>query len=803
MASGGAVFECKGCNRQGDMIDLLAAAWGLDDAGVLYRLRSEGHLKLSAFEVSEALESRHRYKQSLCKGERVKQACLSPGLLDLERSQELLQRLKLRVEYQFSSTREYCPQIFGVATPMEIQAALNNVRKARHRQGTTRKSDRQGIVIPFYDLPGRVVSVTMLDKPVGSAEVEESHIQLSYAGYSEDGLAMHPSLPWADSRAVIVTLDSMLALRMWARCGVQEYQKFPLVLAKPNTNSWQLLGRRKRIVIIQHPRDYAALKLAIRNDCQALLGRSNAPLSDQLSSIRMSRLHQLAISQHKHWSEVVARLLGKATPEEVSIILGQLDLTAEERALVIEHDKERLQSVFEAFKKSTTPEQSIEHRYGLIVQTPDGLHMQNTRGKTRISNATPVIKRIMHYGDKAIAEVDVIRQGEPISFVADYKKLQAEFFAQIHAECLRRGFVFVSPQHWHRQLHSIAIQMHPPEVSQGVGRVGYSAKRQAWYTPTHKISKGRVKVREGVPSWVDVPGRLSPKTKNQRKFIRECTIPTLATVILAARQLIQDALGQPRQPVMFSGVGAMANVSAISNALSVSSKESDTHKWLIIPQTYNTQGRFARAREIDWAFLHGGWLCTTDLQRCFTAFEGAVSFVNHESPEFLHSDKYGYLSALLIHFLKYWSGEEDVVDYCLQRLETFGRTISKRELNKYVTVEIDPCHAFLVMLKELHMNYKPIYGDPVKDSTSNRVMKIVDNERVFIPMNLIELEMRKHKLGSFENMRIVQQLSKSRSYIGTNFHDHHSGWLIAKSAVDAVFSDKRARAETLGLSIVG
>ena len=804
MLTGGSVCHCGSCRFGGDMLDLMGAVWKLDDVAVCGRIRQEGIPGLGNFDVSELLKARRAIKRSEQAGQRGWLRCSHPGLSDDKQAPETLERLKVRLNSRFSSSKTYCPQIFGCTTEYALRRALrgNTGSNRRAPQGQDREL-RHALVLPFYDLPYRIVGFLLLSRAVGSQDITSYRVNVRYGGYHEAGVASHPSLMNQQSRFLFITPNPTLGIHLWARCTMQHYYDFPLVVANEDTHAWQMFGGMQRILIAYGYRDLAAFRMAARLQAKIYVIERKESIPEFASRCAIASLNKSIPTVASDWQTVLSRGLSKIPFDHAVERLAKLQLSEDELLSLRSEGSYGVHAIVDAFGRRQQEHKSISFRSGVVVQDETGLYFKRKQQHDQILNAVVSINKLIKYEQQTVAHVLVAAGGKEFLFQTDYDKFTKNTYHTLHSEGLRHNQMIVSPAHWHKQLCPLILRLSPPRIEDATRLIGYSEKRRAWITPTHEIRRGLIIKKSPVPAWLEIVGALTPDWRKWKRRISEEQPVNIAATLTAVDQLIAAGRRETPPPVFYTGAASLVAVEAVQRALSAEISLESRSRWLCIPTDATISTRVLRKGAVERLISRSAWVHTNDLQRCYGAFLGGLT-INSPAAAPRRVLETGHLTALVLTLLKHWRYQPDTFAYAIEMMTELGITIDAEQVLSCVQRENDSVKLLTVMLKELQNQ-----GQQILDADNSRkapasTLRPAENGRdYFVPTQIVERVIAKTKMDQFNNIHIIERLSRSPFYHGFIHENGLQGWLFDQKIVDAIFRQENFSVKTSQLKIVG
>lgn len=411
-------FRCAGCGAAGDMIELAAAVWKVGVKLAARRLLAEGRLAVDATRLENYLPA---YADRMV-GYRRRiaafwEACrLSTRPVDCGAVRVLISKIGLTPEIDVDVWRRRTGRLVGACTRKEAEAALRlypEEASDQPNEGRNRPFVGDGwaevLVIPAWDLPGRIRSFTFVGRQGGQNDVMVRQVNGTGATLTELGLVGLPECLGAD-RAVVVD-DPLDCLRMHDRYYRMHDDPFP-VLARHaghharTTKCWSTL-HGKRVVFWGMRTTHELVRLA-RETGGAVCGEDQCrdPATKYLSRLDPRVWLDGVTARAAGWLETLeGRLAGQpAAPGETE--LAALALTAAERSEVAGRaDLPVVAARLRSLAAATGRTASVDGK--VYTETRDGWR----RGGENVCSARLQINRIVATSRGPLYE-GVIRAGD-------------------------------------------------------------------------------------------------------------------------------------------------------------------------------------------------------------------------------------------------------------------------------------------------------------------------------------------------------------------------------------------------------
>ncbi|MCA9046210.1 MAG: hypothetical protein KDA69_17915, partial [Planctomycetaceae bacterium] len=262
-------FVCRDCEFSGDLIELVAEKMGIGVEEAISVLSSQNLFELPPDDehIAAYITQHVRYRQRINRfwqesRLRPLDKITKPGI-------DLLRKCSLHANVLRELWTDHGGQLFGVALATEIEELFtplsyeNRLRPNRNGRSSVRRGGGPGkgrlfvgnswdevLVIPHYDLPGRIIGFTLVGRDAnpeaGDVVYKRANIGRTNQRPKESGIAMLPAVQPGLHRlfrnTVFVFTDIMLAMRFHARSFLDSAVPLPVVAVheKSNLNSLHL-----------------------------------------------------------------------------------------------------------------------------------------------------------------------------------------------------------------------------------------------------------------------------------------------------------------------------------------------------------------------------------------------------------------------------------------------------------------------------------------------------------------------------------------------------------------------------------
>ncbi len=559
-------LHCRSCELHGDIIEIAARAWKTDLASAVSKLVASG--------VAEG-QARHEdlvppYAQQVAKRQRWDEVWKTArrGVYTLQNDslRQSLQRLGVVYQIEAIQHREGGDQCVGMATREQLQPLRHDNRRRTALSGFNGPA---ALVIPFYDLPGRICGMLLVG-PGPEGPVQIYHPAFDHtAAVAEAGVSMLPAAlvpPHSQlGDSLFVLSDPLLALQLQLRWLRSNSRLLPLVASYNGDgartgNIWGPFAARDRLFWSPEVTDHQITQAR-------LAGRTTSTKQRVVNDHEHQPLDWLRLFKKNaiSWRHLLEDELRRRPPEGVSSLLSALQLPHHELREFIRGCDEELRLRLRAIWSQQLERPKVVVRHRTIVETPEGWQWETT-GEV-ICDAVIRIEQIIHTPQGRSYYRGYYRQGSvTLPFVESVETVRKFGIMQRAAEAFaaRGGQVHYDP-YWNRYGDTVACQLHPPTVITGVDRVGWDAQRNEFRLATFAIT-GSGKLQQdsaGLFNELHVPSEhlLPPGIILERELAALAADEPSAAVFWATAAsvlagVVAPALGQTMPGTVIAGSGA-------------------------------------------------------------------------------------------------------------------------------------------------------------------------------------------------------------------------------------------------------
>ena len=467
---GGGWHHCNHCGSSGDMLELACRVWELEPADTLRRLAEEGvnvpDEALNPLAVASYTANNPNYRQQLNELWEAARDNL-PNLLQSPHIADMAAQYNLHLEIGSERWRQGPGKLVGAASCTAIEKHLH--------KGLFKKSKgvawQDALVVPFYDLPGRIRSFLCLGRQ-GRIPADQvfyrAPLRPNNQGGDDAGLGFVQSI--GDCGHVIATEDWMLALQLQFRHLRTNYQPLPMVIWHDDGHvrsgaSWQMLSGRRIVLWTARP-DYRLILQAVATDAwiNYTIGSTSPQRKMLLHYLRQkptSHLENSIVRWAKPWPEALREWMAKYGDTFRINVIQRLEEAGADVSYIL-----RQLGGYQA--PTIRGVRAVQYGKWQIREQNDCWEQLDKQGRRlQISNAVLHLRQIIKDRDtgQLCYEGEIRHKGSNVAFIADVEDVQKKTDAFMQAKLSEAGLgVLAVENSWKKNLHHLATLFHEPQV---------------------------------------------------------------------------------------------------------------------------------------------------------------------------------------------------------------------------------------------------------------------------------------------------------------------------------------------------
>ena len=561
---GGRWYTCTACGFKGDSIEFYQKAHDLSDIrdavlelsarNILPMRKEELSVDIIAKYVEAYVKRRTDFDALFAESQQVLGE-LSPKQLDL------IQKYHLWEGYRAGDWYKRLERFIGVG----YVKLMTKYGLQMPYRGFSRF-----LVIPYYDVPGRISSLLLLNKTG-----KKHRIYASPEGTMNDAGLMMLNLLDTYNDTVIAVRDPIFAIHLQRRAFNISAEPLKVVVYDEQTSrAWQTVHARRLIYwekeddvnlysqSVMHPRAHIATKPGFGDyDLKGYLRKMS--VAEIVNRIEMSA---------KPWGEAVKNFLLNSEYWKVSETLKSLQLSAADIQRIYDacspSEKARVLQLF--------GEASVGNYITIgnmkIVESDDGWWIMRGSDRELGCNAIIRLEALVHIVDTGenVYEGTVSFKQEQLKFrvpVATVEKSAANWLRELmmqHVGALKLS-KSIQPH-----IIEIAKQFHDPQYVRRIGKIGWNQSMQAFVFPNFSIKEGQFDDSTHamvLDSAADVPAAkvyiAEPREGDWDLMLEDTPEHAAIWAGMAAfmSNMLSPIVGATPSPVAFvGGYGSVANV---------------------------------------------------------------------------------------------------------------------------------------------------------------------------------------------------------------------------------------------------
>jgi len=838
------------------MIQLAAGAWGITWEAALVKLVRKGFDIPGGEPTPEMLESQAIYYS---RNERLHNTWNEARGAGLQFNRKL-QQLANKMELFTSMTQDWMQrgpnQIMGGIDYKEVEACFHEGTITNSGVGGGRNRIFTGkgwgdvIILPMYDVPGRIKSYYIVGRNANEAKGDHilnstyNWLMRRSATYMEPGISCYPGT-WNMRRGTVFAVDSVeLYLRLHLRHFRLKAQPLPLLLWHADekhlcTYPWNMFEACDKVFWtykltpdVLHQAIETNGRISLAGPIERTTERMREFLYRYESEEFLRRIDRSA----KHWIAVLNERVPSMDDSEVEELFFRLRINLDRlKNLLGQCNRE----VHDRVLSLMLPGQScrtvtIDRKH--VEERKSGWHLLEPKKNEEelVSDAILRIdKTICHpQAEKTYYQGRVVYKDEAVPFCVRDSQLERDPFDWMKDFLVRqqKGLMIYNPT-WSRKAISLACQFNEPEFVTGIESVGWDNETASFVLPNYVIRRdGTVEDFTNLAASGDTPARDIPRPdlllpEDIEYALGNTEEHTLAWAVWGSivANIVAPMINRPSRGIAVVGSSTAASARLASNACDCLYRQypykpddmlelEQSHRW---PLTMNLSGD-ARVDRVNLYLAPGrgeerNCLARVSLyQAMVLALNGGWNVVHGpESPEFLltHISK-KILPAYLKHAV------EDIPDTLTQKRELVlnvlddtaawlaaqgfdTTTIKQAAEHIWPSNDYGNAHIFAELICQLYNEGLVTTVPEDYSDEPNAIWSVMEHGGLFIPKGLVVAALEKKHTTPLEPFVVSQHLMEAGVLIGElDLHDK-PGWLINADWLQKVMKNWRANTARL------
>lgn len=478
-------FHCKECRKSGDMLNLAAAIWEVDEKVAAKNMVVRGIIP-NYYYFDEALEiyqhrclnARKRHNEFWAKSK------ASKLLFESSEIRCILRDLGINVPIDMDSWLKGMGKLVGLSTKKEAEAAIVNTHGFEDKKTPAKLTGEYRsfigkwndvVVIPYFDLPGRIREFMFVGYDNGKLQYAHKLLNHKKNAVKTTSLAFLDPVLEENQSEIVVTSDLLMAIRMQARYAREQRKVLPVtVISDPFS--------------IQFLRELSIYNFTVSDpkltcDTFKALKASNVRLSlDTDNPIQKeSLIHKYSPkawidkvhAASKTYMQVLEGWLPTVNKIEAQAAVGSVDFTAEEIEKIDSQEYPNIYKIISDLPNLTGRVTKIHNDE--FYESEEGWFLKKTN--KLISSARVRINSIMKGKSKVRLFGKILYKDSSYDFVdnkGEFERSAAKFIARV---LLDNGIKCVGvDRKFNGQIYQLAMIFSEPKIIDESYVVGWNKK---------------------------------------------------------------------------------------------------------------------------------------------------------------------------------------------------------------------------------------------------------------------------------------------------------------------------------------
>jgi len=501
-ACGGQWFYCRGCHATGDMIELICSVWKVNTTTALHKVKEAGLDLPVTLLTDEAIADYHRRTTEPRRRVRAYWKACQEHFLDAgSGSVRSLQHL-LGVHVSELTWLRPDSLFVGSASAKDTVACLRTAEKQLSRVFPG-KGWHDVLVIPFYDLPGRICAFQFIGR---KGEYPEDFIfrpapEFAYPspkqGKSEAGVALAGTIGKADPvfGSTVFALDNPhLATLLQLRSLRTNMRTLPIVAIYSDDNYhtervWEWLPAED--VIAWSPRIHDRL-FAHAREANASISTYKLPemsIDDNLNHKPVTEWLTSIKKKSKLWEVATRQQLLRLPPNRIEELFTEMGFNDADRRKFIESCSEELQEKIRKIYEARPTVRRVHYGKHIVCES-EGCWWVDDAKQSKIANAIVRIEKTLRASNgRSYYQGVVLFDGKKVEFLERTDRLDRNLWVWCR-EYLRDTGVGIPnfTKSWEKDAFQLSTLFCTPKIVKGVDTVGWDEERRQFNFPQFAIS---------------------------------------------------------------------------------------------------------------------------------------------------------------------------------------------------------------------------------------------------------------------------------------------------------------------------
>lgn len=483
--AGGRWYLCQHCRFRGDAIELYQAVYNLENLDeAVYDMAQSGILILDSKPVSRNTVASYRTTYVKFRNRFLDLVATSnKQLADLDApTRRLLNEYSLWDGYKAGRWHEEIGRFMGVLTAKQLRAEGYKLPPGFHRM----------LVLPFYDVPGRISSLLLLGRKGRTRRITTRPACLD----DDDGLMLSN---WLDTTQpyVLALADPVMALRLQRKSFNALGRPSPIVVYGQNTTkAWQTIHASK-VIFWNGDENYTMFSQAMLRVGSHVALRPNTDIdtSGYFDKLGIAALLSAFRGSTISWAEAMKRFILESNAWKVADYMHNLEIPEGLLKHVYDTCSPTERQLMKQIIRDVVPER-FAYVGNLRIAEIDGQWYTIYRDHRELAaDAILCIERAVNIKETNENRYEGVIQaaGKKISFNEKIGVVEKKTAIWMQGLMMQAGLPppIIDPK-IEKYLVTVARKFHPPEYIQKHGRVGWNQGLQSFIFPNFSIMEGRV-----------------------------------------------------------------------------------------------------------------------------------------------------------------------------------------------------------------------------------------------------------------------------------------------------------------------
>lgn len=435
-------FHCKECRKSGDMLNLAASIWEVEEKVAAKNMVVRGIIP-EYYYFDEALEIyQYRCLNARNRHNQFWENCKSSKLMfESSEIRCILRDLGIQVPTDLDSWRKGMGRLLGLSTKREAEAAIANSHGFEDKKTPAKLTGEYRsfigkwndvVVIPYFDLPGRIREFMFVGYDNGKLQYAHKVLNHKKNSVKTTSLAFFDQVLEDNQDEIIVTSDLLMAIRMHARYAREQRKILPVtVIADPFSTQFLKELSLYNFTLSEPKLTCDTFKALKANNVKIALDADNPIQKESLIHKYSPKAWIDKVkSSSKTYMQVLEDWLPTVNKIEAQATVGTIDFTAEEIGKI---DSQQYPNIYKVIC-------DLPNLTGRIAKIHNDEYYESEEGwflkKTNrlISSARVRINAIMKSKSKVRLFGKIIYKDKTYDFIdskGELEKTAAKFIARI------------------------------------------------------------------------------------------------------------------------------------------------------------------------------------------------------------------------------------------------------------------------------------------------------------------------------------------------------------------------------------